>query len=69
MEASFAMPRPSILILISASFLPSDVIVGPTPKVFEFLYLLDGSIVNVNVTSGGDFRFADDHTLRLFYVD
>ena len=40
-----------------------------TPKVFEFLNLLDGFIVNVNVTCGGDFRFADDHTLRLFYVD
>ena len=56
-----------IRILISASFLPSDVIVLPTsPKVFEFLYLLDGFVVNVNVTCGGDFRFADDHTLRLF---
>ena len=62
LEASFAMP---IRILISASFLPSDGIVLPR----YFLYLLDGFIVNVNVTCGGDFRFADDHTLRLFYVD
>ena len=64
LKASFAMP---IRILISASFLPSDVIV--LPRYLNFSTCLMVSFVNVNVTCGGDCFCANDHTLRLFYFD
>ena len=48
-----------IRILISVSFLPSDVIV--LPRYLNFSTCLMVSL-NANVTCGGDFRFADDHT-------